>query len=452
MIRHLMKTVLGEPVVGQLPARVLTAIQKQQDQSESLIAGVQLILVVTFGILYALSPKTFAADAMFAPVPYALGAYLAFTLIRFGLANTWRLPGWFLATSVLADMILLMFLIWSFHIQYQQDPSFYLKAPTLLYVFIFIALRALRFDMRYVLLSGAAAATGWIVLLGYAVHYGNGMSVITNDYILYTMSHKILLGAEFDKVISIVVVTLILALAIVRARRLLVNSVAQATAAEDLSRFFSPEIAERITHSEGWIEPGTGQTRDAAILHCDLQGFTRLSMEKPANEVISLLAEYQSRLVPIIQKHGGTIDKFLGDGILATFGAAVQTDHYASDCLRAMEDMMTETSNWAQERESEGLDAQVIRFTAASGQILFGAVGDKSRLEYTVIGEPVNLAAKLDKHAKEEKAQAVVTLGCYEDALGQGYTPVANSEIRAARDVGGVTGLIDLVILSPAEA
>ncbi len=448
MFEKVRNTLLGKPIDGQLPDRVRKAIRRQQDQSEILIAWVQLALVALFCVLYALSPKTFSSDVMFAPVPYALSAYLGFTMVRLIIASTWRLPSWFLMISVLADMALLMFLIWSFHIQYEQDPSFYLKAPTLLYVFIFIALRALRFEVRYVLLAGLSAAFGWMILLGYAVHYGDGMNVITTDYVIYTMSHQVLLGAEFDKVISILIVTLILALAIIRARRLLINSVAQATAAEDLSRFFSPEVADKITHSEGWIEPGTGQTRNAAVLHCDLQGFTRLSMEKPANEVISLLAEYQSRLVPIIQKHGGTIDKFLGDGILATFGAAVQTDHYAADCLIAMEDMMAESANWAQEREKAGLPAQPIRFTAASGPILFGAVGDKSRLEYTVIGEPVNLAAKLDKHAKDEQAEAVVTLHTFEEALKQGYNPTAQNEIRAARNVGGVTGLVDLVVLS----
>ncbi len=449
MFDKIKQTLLGENIDGQLPMRVQEAIQRQQDQSEILIAWMQLFLVMVFWILYALSPKTFSADAMFAPVPYALASYLLFTLVRLSFATFWRLPGWFLSLSVIADMCLLMFLIWSFHIQYQQEPSFYLKAPTLLYVFIFIALRALRFDMRYVVLAGCSAAIGWMVLLGYAVHSGNGMSKITNDYVLYTMSHNILLGAEFDKIISILVVTFLLTLVIVRARRLLINSVAQATAAEDLSRFFSPEIADKITHSEGWIEPGTGQTRNAAILHCDLQGFTRLSMEKPANEVITLLAEYQSRMVPIIQKNGGTIDKFLGDGILATFGAAVRTDHYSADCLRAMEQMMAETETWAAERKADNLAPQAIRFTSASGSILFGAVGDKSRLEYTVIGEPVNLAAKLDKHAKEEKAIALSTLDCYEEALSQGYTPETQMEIRAARDVGGVTGLVDLVVLKP---
>ncbi|MCF8466754.1 MAG: adenylate/guanylate cyclase domain-containing protein [Sneathiella sp.] len=449
MWERIKKTILGEEIRGELPARVQAAIVRQQTQSEILIAWVQIFIVVTFSTLYALSPKTFSADVMFAPVPYALMAYAAFSLLRLALAYTGKVPAWFLAISVIADMTLLMFLIWSFHIQYQQPPAFYLKAPTLLYVFIFIALRALRFEVGYVLLAGASAAIGWLTLLGYAVYYGGGMSQITRNYVEFTMSHKILLGAEFDKVISIVVVTLILALVIVRARRLLVNSVAQATAAEDLSRFFSPEIAAQITHSESWIEPGTGEARNAAILHCDLQGFTRLSMERPANEVISLLAEYQSRMVPVIQKNGGTIDKFLGDGILATFGAAVPTELYAADCLRAMEDLCRETALWSKERISAGKEAMTVRFVAAVGPIVFGAVGDSSRLEYTVIGEPVNLAAKLDKHAKDEKATLVTTREALEMARTQGFTPRLTTELRTQRQVDGVKGTVDLVILKP---
>ncbi|GLQ05241.1 adenylate/guanylate cyclase domain-containing protein [Sneathiella chinensis] len=447
MIELIRKAVFGETTDGHLPERVQVAVRKQQDQAEILIAWVQLFLVLVFWILYALSPKTFTADALFAPVPYALSAYFLFSVIRIVVATLSRLPGWFLTLSVIADMCLLMFLIWSFHIQYQQPASFYLKAPTLLYVFIFIALRALRFEVGYLLLAGVMAALGWLGLVGYAVFLDNGMSEITKDYVLYTMSHKILLGAEFDKIISILVVTLILGLAIFRARRLLVNSVVQATAAADLSRFFSPEIAEKITHSESWIKPGTGQMRRAAILHCDLAGFTRFSTEHPANEVISLLAEYQSRLVPLIQKHGGTIDKFLGDGILATFGAAVETDHYAADCLSALEAMTDEINQWTKTRQQNGQPPVIVRFTATSGPILFGAVGDDSRLEYTVIGEPVNLASKLDKHAKQEAATVLVTDETYQKALAQGYAPVLTPEVRTGRVVDGVNGPIDLVVL-----
>lgn len=86
----------------------------------------------------------------FAPVPWALGIYFVFTLVRLVLAYRGGVGPAVLYLSIVLDMCLLLGLIWSFHLQYQQPPSFYLKSPTLLYVFIFIALRALWFEARYV--------------------------------------------------------------------------------------------------------------------------------------------------------------------------------------------------------------------------------------------------------------------------------------------------------------
>ena len=121
------------------------------------------------GTLYSLSPKTFDTDVAITPVPWALTAYLAFTGVRLFLGYRNALTRWFLTLSVIVDMALLMGLIWSFHIQYEQPTAFVLKAPTLLYVFIFIALRALRFDAFFVLLAGSTAAVGWLFMVGMSV-------------------------------------------------------------------------------------------------------------------------------------------------------------------------------------------------------------------------------------------------------------------------------------------
>ena len=197
-----------------LPGRVRDAIRRQQASSEIVVGWIQLAIVVTFSILYALSPKPYTAEPVFAPEPWVLGAYLLFTLVRVVLAHRRALPAWLLYVSVVLDMLLLLALIWSIHVKYGQPASFYLKVPTLLYVFIFIALRALRFEARYVLLAGAVAAGGWLLMVLYAVSIVPDDPMITRDYVEYMTSNSVLLGAEFDKVISILIVTGILAVAI----------------------------------------------------------------------------------------------------------------------------------------------------------------------------------------------------------------------------------------------
>ncbi len=447
MWRRLELLLFGEGLNSHLPERVRHAIARQQDQSEVLIGWAQLAVVTTFGVLYAVAPKTFTAEAEFAPVPWALGGYLAFTVVRLALAYRMVLPRWYLGLSVIIDMVLLLGLIWSFHLQYMQPAAFYLKAPTLLYVFIFIGLRALRFEARYVVLAGAVAALGWLGLVLYAIMIDPADDMITRDYVHYMTSASVLLGAEFDKVISILVVTVILAVAIVRARRLLVRSLTEGAAARDLSRFFAPEIARQITASEQRIQPGEGEHRDAAILYCDVRGFTLLADRLSAGEVMRLLAEYEARMVAVIQRHGGSIDKFLGDGIMATFGAAVKTESYAADALRAVEELAQAAADWAAEREAAHLAPLEIGFAVAVGPVVFGAVGDETRLEFTVIGASANLAAKLEKHTKVEAVRALTTQDSLEIARAQGYRPRHEPERRSGIRVEGVEAPVDLAVV-----
>ena len=431
------------------PARVRDAIDRQRHQSEKLIGWVQLAVVTTFAALYAVSPKTFAADVMFEPVPWALAAYLAFTLMRMASSRRGPLPQWLVALSVVADMALLFGLIWSFHLQYGQPAAFYLKAPTLLYVFIFIALRALRFEARFVILAGLTASAGWLLLVMYAVLLDPGGDAITRDYVAYMTSAQVLLGAEFDKVMSILMVTLILAVAIVRARRLLVRSATEGAAAEDLSRFFAPEVADQITRSEQRIEPGQGKLVDAAVLFCDIRGFTRLSLDLSPDALMTLLAEYEARMGDAIRGNGGSIDKYLGDGIMATFGAATRSETWAADALRAVDDLVAAAAAWREERRAAGALPLEIGFGVATGPVIFGAVGDPRRLEYTVIGDAVNLAAKLEKHNKEAGAVALTTEWAYEEARTQGYVPPARRRVLAKSAVGGVESPVSLVVLAP---
>ncbi|MDX1514496.1 MAG: adenylate/guanylate cyclase domain-containing protein, partial [Gammaproteobacteria bacterium] len=304
MIARLLALASAGHRLDTLPARVRETIVRQQEHSEILIGWSQLIIVVAFAVLYTLSPKTFAPDAMFAPVPWALSAYLVFTVVRLLLAHARRLPHWFLYVSIIADIALLMGLIWSFHIQYEQPASFYLKVPTLLYVFIFIALRALRFEVRYVLFAGLMAAAGWLCMVWYVVSVDPDDPMITKNYIEYMTSNSVLLGAEFDKVISILMVTGILAVAIARARNLLIRSVSESVAARDLSRFVPSEVVRQVTSSDHEVRAGEGEVREATIFFTDLEGFTTISETLTPVQLITVLNEYFAAVTEPIERNG----------------------------------------------------------------------------------------------------------------------------------------------------
>ncbi|MDF1586049.1 adenylate/guanylate cyclase domain-containing protein [Marinimicrococcus flavescens] len=444
-LRERLHGLVGPAGTGELPDRVRRAIALQEGQSEVLVCWVQYSAIATFAVLYWLAPKAFPPDVPFEPVPLALAAYALFTGLRLHLALRRRLSPWFLSLSVVVDISVLMLAIWSFHLQYQAPPGIYVKAPTFMYAFILIALRALRFDGRYVLLAGLATATGWAVLVGFALL--DPRSRITHDYRAYMMSYDILLGAEFDKIVSVLMVSLIIALALHRARRLLVSAVREEQAALELSRFVAPEVADRIRMADAGILPGQGVVREGAVLFADLRGFTPLSTRLSPDETMALLGEWQGLLVPLLQRHGGSIDKYLGDGIMASFGAASSSAAPAADALHAIDEILANGEAWRAERAARGLPAPAIGLAAATGAMLFGAVGHGDRLEYTVIGEPVNFAAKLEKHTKQELVRALCPVETLHAATEQGYRPARPLETRARRRIEGVAEPVDLVVL-----
>jgi adenylate cyclase len=448
MKSKLKDTAKHNPGVRHLPERIARAIVVQQDASERIVGWFQLAVVIVLGSVYSISPKTFSTDTTFALVPWFLAVYLLLTAARLVMAYRRRLSAPLLYFSVIIDMGLLLGMIGAFHIQYQQPPSFYLKAPMLLYVFIFIALRALRFEAHYVIAAGVVAAAGWTALATYAVIAPGGQEMITRDYVHYLTSNSILIGAEINKIIAILTVTALIAVTLTRARKLLVKAVAEGTAARDLSRFFSPEIARQITASEQEVAVGEGQLRDAAILMVDIRGFTRLASIIKPDDLVCLLAEYQARMVPIIQHYGGTIDKFLGDGIMATYGAAVTSKSYAADAIKTVDAIMATAEAWSAELQAERKPLMKIGASVTTGQIIFGAVGDATRLEYTVIGDAVNIAAKLEKHTKSEGVNALCTAAAYETALGQGYRPPDDRRMLTGRNIEGVEKPLDIVVLA----
>lgn len=250
---------------------------------------------------------------------------------------------------------------------------------------------------------------------------------------------------EIDKLLSVLIVTAVLALSLARGRQLLIRATTETAAAQRLSRFFDTTVVERIRSGESEIAPGEGVAREAAILNVDIRGFSRLVEDVPPTEAIHMLSNYQHRIVPIIQSHGGTIDKFMGDGIMATFGAVHPSTTFAADALRAMDATLAESTVWSGDQQLNALIQNGLGVSVCAGPIVFGAVGEKDRLEVTVIGATVNLAAKLEKANKNFDSQATTTRSTYELAVRQGYTAVKTPRHITA-NIEGIADTLDLVI------
>ncbi len=432
--------------LSRLPARVASAVRAEDLASERLIIRVQFALAAALAILYLLAPRPQDAPmAFFAPVPLALMAYGAFTVLRFAMSRRGPLPGWSIFPSIVTDIALLLGLVWSFHIEYGQAPGFSLKVPSFVYLFVFIALRALRFDHRYVLAAGLSAAFGWAALTFLAVA-ASGEGAVTRSFVAYVAGDKILIGAEIDKVAAILIVTAVLTLGAWRAQRTLIAAVREAAAVKEIRRFLSKGVADKISGAGALIEAGAAAERNAAILFLDIRGFTPFAMRAAPADVVRMLTSFHARVVPIVRGNGGVVDKFLGDGVMATFGAVESSETAAADALRALDAIMDESLAWRDSLGALGIEeALAVNAAVASGPVLFATLGDGERLEYTVIGEAVNLAAKLEKHNKTEKTRALATAAAFAEALAQGYRPlVAPEPIQGAR-VAGVPEPVDLV-------
>jgi adenylate cyclase len=441
----------GADLAKALSPSIRAQVVRRDDVGEVLVKIIQIFIVSFVALLYVLAPRPTDIGMLSSPTPYFLSAYLILTFAGLLWALHPPVPAFAIYASIALDFILLYALIWSFHKQYGQPPSFVLKSPTLLYVFLFIAIRTLRFEVRFVVAAGAMAAIGWMAILAWVILFDPEHAIITRNYVTYLTSNTVLLGAEIDKILLITMVTGVLALSLTLAKRLLISSISETQAAGNLSRFFDPAVASDIRDQDGDTAPGDGELRNATILFVDLRNFTTIAASRPPAAVIGALASVQAALVPIIHRHGGTIDKFMGDGIMVTFGAVRPAETHAADALRCAVAVLDGFAAFAGQREDSWFASGGLGVAAVAGPVIAGLVGVEGRLEFTVIGSAVNLCAKLEKHNKMIGSQGITTASTLALAEEQGFAPEPGLEGRVA-DIPGIAAAVEIVVLRRAAA
>jgi adenylate cyclase len=163
---------------------------------------------------------------------------------------------------------------------------------------------------------------------------------------------------------------------------------------------FLPEyvVKQMLDNPESFKLGGVNQT--ITVLFADIRGFTRLSEHAPPEKIVGLLNRYFSAMTDIIFAHGGTLDKYLGDGLMALFGAPTTTPEDASNALNAAVAMQRRILGINQELRTEGLAEIGVGIGMHTGEVTVGYIGSERRSEYTAIGDAVNTAARLESNAR----------------------------------------------------
>src|SRR5689334_23375572 len=163
---------------------------------------------------------------------------------------------------------------------------------------------------------------------------------------------------------------------------------------------FLPEyvVKQMLENPESFKLGGVSQT--ITILFADIRGFTRISEHAPPEKIVDLLNRYFSAMTDIIFAHGGTLDKYLGDGLMALFGAPTATPDDASNALNAAVAMQRRLLGINRELRDEGIPEIGVGMGLHTGEVVVGYIGSERRSEYTAIGDTVNTSSRLESNAR----------------------------------------------------
>jgi len=201
-----------------------------------------------------------------------------------------------------------------------------------------------------------------------------------------------------------------------------------------LGKVVSPEIAAQLLHSD--VQLG-GEEREVTVLFSDLRDFTSLSEKLPPAEVLALLNRYLDRMSGIVERHGGVIDKYIGDAIMALFGAPVALPHAAAWAIMAAQEMKAALADLNRELAAEGKPTLAVGIGINTGRVIAGNMGSSTRLNYTVIGDAVNLAARLETLTKEPiyDARIIVSAATAEAAQATAqFRPLGTVLVKGRRE------------------
>lgn len=314
------------------------------------------------------------------------------------------------------------------------------------YFFLFLAAATLAYSWRTVLTVGVWTSLIWIVALVLIYVFGHtvpGLSQeIAADFAgrerLFEFFDPNNVGVNFriQEVVLMLLVTAILGLRSWRSSYLVLQQAQIAAERANLSRYFPPTLVDEFAQHD---EPlGKVRSQEVAVLFADIVGFTKFAESNSPDEVVAVLRRFHATLEEAVFDNHGTLDKYLGDGIMATFGTPKSRPDDAANALRTAVAMCSAMSRWNEARISQGDPEIRISIGVHYGQVILGDIGTERRLEFAAIGDTVNVASRLESATRQLDCMIVVSKSLVEqirreaphDEVLSGLKPLPELEIR----------------------
>lgn len=326
--------------------------------------------------------------------------YAVVTAIALALAELRRGPSWLAYLFVTFDALVVILVFHKHLLAPGNEVDHSLTAPSLAIGFVLLAHVALRLQPALVFVFSGLVLFGWLALLGIAIeaHEERGLAHASQDWLAFWTEGALALAFAFA--------ALVCALLTHDHNVLLRNAVVGERLRANLSRFFSPTVLSELQTTGTSLALGR---RRVAVMFVDLRGFTRLSENIALEELTTLLAEFRELVTQEVFAHHGTIDKFLGDGVMAAFGQPRTTQADARHALECAIHLRSALLEWKHARSLRGQPAPDAGIGLHFGTAIGGVLHSGSHDEFTLVGDAVNVAQRLERLCKPLNASLVVS-------------------------------------------
>jgi adenylate cyclase len=318
------------------------------------------------------------------------------TVLALGLAHTRRGPGWLAGAFVVVDALAVVALFHEHLFAADDSFSHALTTTNLAIAFVLLTHVALRLRPLLVSLYAGLVVVGWLSLL-----------FIKSAATLWQDTESVAVLEADSALAAAFAFAAFVAFLLIRDHDSLLRSALRSERRRlSLSRFFSPDIVTELERGRIKLDL---ERRVAAVMFVDLRSFTRFAEAASAKDLAELLIEYRTNVMQAVFEWGGTVDKFIGDGVMAVFGQPRPKEDDAERAIRCALHLSKLLARWKSQRLEEGRPALDAGIGLHLGPVIGGVLESGHHHEFTVLGDAVNVAERLERLAKTLDAALVIS-------------------------------------------